>query len=201
MRRQKLRSLNLQVPAPRIVVATRNPGKLREFRTLLALAGWQVIGLSEAAIHRDVAETGCSFAENARLKAVGYSMDTELPVLGDDSGLEVVALGGEPGVRSARYAGPDASDSDRVRKLLRELEHNPGDRRAHFVCALAVAQHGEILCETEGMCRGEIATAPRGTQGFGYDPLFVVSELGCCRSLKADDRPVRRQKAGVGIRA
>ena len=178
MRRQKHRSLNLQVPAPRIVVATRNPGKLKEFRTLLAPAGWQAIGLCEAAIEKDVAETGSSFAENARLKALSYSRDTELPVLGDDSGLEVFALGGKPGVRSARYAGPDASDSDRVRKLLLELERNPGTRDARFVCALAMAQCGKILCETEGECRGEIATAPRGTQGFGYDPVFLVPESG-----------------------
>ena len=99
--------------------------KLKEFRALLAPAGWQVIGLSEAAIERDVAETGSSFAENARLKALGYSTETELPVLADDSGLEVFALGGKPGVRSARYAGPDASDADRVRKLLLELETPP----------------------------------------------------------------------------
>lgn len=171
-------NLNLHKPAPGIVIATRNSGKLREFRTLLAPAGWQVIGLSEAAIERDVAETGNSYAENARLKALGYSMDTGLPVLGDDSGLEVFALGGKPGVRSARYAGPHALDSDRVRTLLLELERNPGTREARFVCALAMAQCGEILCETEGECRGEIATAPRGTQGFGYDPVFVVPELG-----------------------
>jgi XTP/dITP diphosphohydrolase len=168
----------LQVSAPRIVVATRNPGKLREFRTLLAPAGWQVIGLSEAAIERDVAETGSSFAENARLKALGYSAETELPVLGDDSGLEVFALGGKPGVRSARYAGPAASDSDRVRKLLQELKLHPRNREARFLCALAMAQRGEILCETEGECRGEIAAAPRGTLGFGYDPVFLVSEMG-----------------------
>jgi XTP/dITP diphosphohydrolase len=170
---------NLPALAPRVVIATRNPGKLKEFRTLLAPAGWQVIGLSEAAVEKkDVPETGSSFAENARLKALGYSMDTGLPVIGDDSGLEVFALGGKPGVRSARYAGPDASDSNRVRKLLLELERHPGNREARFVCALAMAQCGKILCETEGECRGEIATDPRGTQGFGYDPVFVVPESG-----------------------
>ncbi len=169
---------NLLALAPRVVIATRNPGKLKEFRTLLAPAGWQVIGLSEAAVEKDVPETGSSFAENARLKALGYSMDTGLTVIGDDSGLEVFALGGKPGVRSARYAGPDASDSNRVRKLLLELERHPGNREARFVCALAMAQCGKILCETEGECRGEIATDPRGTQGFGYDPVFVVSESG-----------------------
>ncbi len=162
----------------KIVVATRNPGKLREFRSLLAPAGWQAVGLSEAAIEGDVAETGRSFAENARLKALGYSARTDLPVLGDDSGLEVFALGGKPGVRSARYAGADASDSDRVHKLLQELELHPGNRQARFLCALALAQHGEVLCEAEGECRGEIAAAPRGALGFGYDPIFLVPGMG-----------------------
>jgi len=171
-------NLNLKARATKIVVATRNPGKLSEFCALLAPAGWQVVGLSEAAIEGDVAETGDSFAANARLKALGYSARTELPVLGDDSGLEVFALGGRPGVRSARYAGADASDSDRVRKLLQELELHRGNREARFLCALALAQRGEIVCEAEGECRGEIAASPRGTLGFGYDPVFLVPGLG-----------------------
>ena len=175
----------------KIVVATRNPGKLSEFRALLAPAGWQVIGLSEAAIDRDVAETGSSFAENARLKAVGYSAETELPVLGDDSGLEVFALGGMPGVRSARYAGADASDSDRVRKLLQELGRQGGNRAARFHCALAMARRGEILCEAEGECRGEIAMAPRGTLGFGYDPVFFVPGLGLTFAELAEEEKNR----------
>ena len=171
-------NLNLKARATKIVVATRNPGKLREFCALLAPAGWQVVGLTEAAIEGDIAETGSSFAGNARLKALGYSARTELPVLGDDSGLEVFALGGKPGVRSARYAGADASDADRVRKLLRELELHRENREARFLCALALAQQGEIVCEAEGECRGEIAASPRGTLGFGYDPVFLVPGLG-----------------------
>ena len=165
-------------PFPRIVLATRNHGKLREFRALLQPAGWEMIGLSELSIQRDVAETGGSFAENARLKALAYAEETDLPVLADDSGLEVFSLGGKPGIESARYAGPGASDSDRVRKLLAELKLIRADRAARFVCALALARRGRMIMEAEGECRGEIALEPRGTHGFGYDPIFWFPDLG-----------------------
>jgi XTP/dITP diphosphohydrolase len=168
----------MQVPTPTIVLATRNQGKLQEFRALLEPAGWKVIGLSDLPITRDVAETGKSFAENARLKALSYSKDTDLPVLADDSGLEVFSLDGKPGIESARYAGPGASDADRIRKLLAVLERAGGSRAARFVCALAMAQWGALVLEAEGECRGEIAQEPRGDNGFGYDPIFLVPELG-----------------------
>jgi XTP/dITP diphosphohydrolase len=161
-----------------MVLATRNRGKLQEFRALLEPAGWEVIGLSDLSITRDVAETGKSFAENARLKAISYSNDTDLPVLADDSGLEVFSLDGKPGIESARYAGPGASDSDRVRKLLAMLERAGCSRAARFVCALAMAQWGALVLEAEGECRGEIAREPLGNNGFGYDPIFCVPELG-----------------------
>jgi XTP/dITP diphosphohydrolase len=161
-----------------MVLATRNQGKLQEFRALLEPAGWGVIGLSDLSITKDVAETGKSFAENARLKALSYSNDTDLPVLADDSGLEVFSLDGKPGIESARYAGPGASDADRVRKLLAVLEGAGGSRAARFVCALAMAQWGALVLEAEGECRGEIAQEPRGDNGFGYDPVFLVPELG-----------------------
>ena len=161
-----------------MVLATRNRGKLREFRVLLEPRGWQVLGLDDIGIEKDVAETGASFAENARLKAVSYSMGTDLPVLADDSGLEVFSLDGRPGIRSARYAGPHASDSDLIRKLLLELDQTGGARAARFVCALALAQLGAVVLETEGECRGEIAREPRGNNGFGYDPIFFLPELG-----------------------
>ncbi len=143
-------------PFPRIVLATRNQGKLHEFRALLQTAGWEMLGLSDLSIKRDVAETGGSFAENARLKALAYGEETELPVLADDSGLEVFFLGSRPGIESARYAGPGASDGERVRKLLAELERTGVDRSARFVCALALAHRGAIIKEAEGECRGEI---------------------------------------------
>jgi len=175
-----------------MILASRNQGKLREFRALLAPAGWEVIGLSDLAIERDVKETGNSFAENARLKALAYSKDTDLPVLADDSGLEVFSLGGRPGVASARYAGLDASDADRVRKLLAELEGGAGSRAARFVCALALAQWGSLLLEAEGECRGEIAPGPRGENGFGYDPVFLVPDLGRTFAELDEDEKNRR---------
>lgn len=170
--------MNPHRPIPTIILATHNQGKLREFRALLEPAGWEIIGLTDLSIRKEVEETGSSFAENARLKAAGYSRDTDLPVLADDSGLEVFSLGGRPGVESARYAGAGASDADRVARLLVELKQAGSARDARFVCALAMAQWGAIILEAEGECRGEIASEPRGAQGFGYDPVFWVPELG-----------------------
>ena len=161
-----------------VLVATRNPGKLREFRALLAPAGWSVLGLDDLAEPpTEPAEEGATFADNARVKALAVCEATELAVLADDSGLEVAALGGRPGVYSARYAGAHAADGDRIAKLLEELGAER-DRRARFVCALALAQKGTLLAEALGECRGEIAEQPRGSHGFGYDPVFLVPELG-----------------------
>ena len=112
------------------------------------------------------------------MKAIACSHDVRLPVLADDSGLEVDALGGRPGIYSARYAGPGASDSDRIRKLLQELESNGGGRKARFVCALALARDGTLLLEAQGECAGIIARTPSGSNGFGYDPVFFFPELG-----------------------
>jgi XTP/dITP diphosphohydrolase len=175
-------------PQNRIVVATRNRGKLREFRALLEPSGFEVICLSDLAILKDVDETGSTFAENARLKACCFSEETDLAVLADDSGLEVFALGGKPGIASARYAGPGASDGDRIYKLLSELELIQGGRQARFVCALALAQGGTILLETEGECRGEIVPEPHGANGFGYDPIFYFPQLGKTMAELTDDQ-------------
>ncbi len=163
---------------PTIVVATRNSGKLREFRTLLSPLNSDVLGLKDLSLDTEFEESGNTFAENARLKAIGYSLLTQFPVLADDSGLEVDALGGKPGIHSARYAGPGASDADRVRKLLEALGKAGGGRGARFVCALALAHRGVVLRESEGNCSGIIAEAPRGYNGFGYDPIFLFPELG-----------------------
>jgi XTP/dITP diphosphohydrolase len=160
-----------------LVVATRNNGKLREFRDLFCATGWRILGLPDLGIDRDHRETGSSFSENALQKALFYSMETEFPVLADDSGLEVSALGGRPGVLSARYAGPDAPDSEKIRKLLSELDASGGTREARFVCALALAGSGRLLLQAEGECLGMIAHHPRGSNGFGYDPVFRVPDL------------------------
>ncbi len=161
-----------------IVVATHNTGKLREFRNLLLPLKIRVLGLNDLAITDEFEESGNSFAQNARAKAIECSQMTPFPVLADDSGLEVEALGGRPGILSARYAGPGASDSDRVRKILEEVEKAGRGREARFVCALAVARSGHLLLESEGECRGIITKEPRGKNGFGYDPIFFFPELG-----------------------
>ncbi|NWG13093.1 MAG: XTP/dITP diphosphatase [Acidobacteria bacterium] len=161
-----------------IVLATRNAGKLRELRSLLSETGWRVHGLQEIAMPAEVEETGATFSENARRKAVAYSGRTDYPVLADDSGLEVFALGGRPGVVSARYAGEGAGDAERIANLLAELDQTHGGRDARFVCALALALRGHLLLEVEGECRGVIAPEPRGRRGFGYDPVFFFPQLG-----------------------
>ena len=167
---------------PTIVIATRNVGKLREFQTLLCPLNFDIRSLEDFAHNTEgveIEESGSTFAENARIKAIGYSRLVPFPVLADDSGLEVDALGGQPGIHSARYAGPDATDEDRIRKLLGELEKHKGEKwSARFVCALALAQNGEIIAQSEGSCSGVIIREMRGSQGFGYDPVFLFPEQG-----------------------
>ena len=166
-------------PGSRIlIIATRNSGKLREFRGLLRPLDKTILGLEDLSADAEVKESGGTFTENARLKAVGYSRITRHSVLADDSGLEVTALGGRPGIRSARYAGAGASDADRVRKLLEEIKSAGKGRAARFVCALALAQNGVLLSEALGECLGIIIDEPRGANGFGYDPVFLFPELG-----------------------
>jgi non-canonical purine NTP pyrophosphatase (RdgB/HAM1 family) len=168
----------VDLPGCVIVVATRNHGKLREFSQLLGQRFERVLGLEDIGFQGDIDETGSSFAENARLKARECSRHSPLPILADDSGLEVAALGGRPGVHSARYAGPNATDEERISRLLEELRCSASARDGRFVCALALAQSGRVLLEAEGECLGVIAEAPRGLEGFGYDPIFLLPRLG-----------------------
>jgi XTP/dITP diphosphohydrolase len=181
-------------------LATRNEGKLREFRTLLKPFGIQVLGLRELALPGDPEETGCSFAENARLKAQFFAQATNLPVLGDDSGLEIFALGRRPGIHSARYAGPHATDADRIRKILIELQTAEGGRDARFVCALALVQQDRILAEAEGTCEGVILEHPRGGRGFGYDPVFSLPDLGKTFAELDEDEKNSRSHRGNAVR-
>lgn len=164
---------------PRLLIATSNPGKLREYRSLLHDVPFGLVSLQDARINLDVAETGQTYVENAILKAATLAEASGLLTLADDSGLEVDALGGEPGVRSARYAGDNATDADRIRYLLSRLHGVPPEKRtARFVCVIAIARpdgHADVV---SGEVGGLIATAPRGHQGHGYDPVFVVPELG-----------------------
>lgn len=158
-----------------IVVATKNAGKIKELRELLADLPLQLKSLDEFPKLVEAEETGASFAENAVIKAQSYALQTELWSLADDSGLEVEALDGAPGVFSARYAGENATDEEKIAKLLRELDKTADCRRlARFVCAMAISdEKGAIRFLTEGVCRGKIAVTSRGANGFGYDPIFV----------------------------
>ena len=166
---------------PILVVATRNAGKLREFQTLLDPLDYDIRSLDDFSAETEgvkIEESGSTFTENARLKAEGYSRLIPFPVLADDSGLEVDALCGRPGIHSARYAGTDASDADRIFKLLGELESRGSERSARFVCALALARNGEVFAQAEGSCSGVVINEARGTNGFGYDPVFLFPDLG-----------------------
>lgn len=164
----------------RLLVATGNRGKQREYRALLA--GWPVelVFPQDVGVDVEVEESGETFKENAVLKARAFAQASGLLTLADDSGLEVDVLGGAPGVRSARYAGPGASDADRYLKLLRELEGVPRERRtARFRCVVALATPEGEVYTADGVCEGWITEEPRGEFGFGYDPVFYVSECGC----------------------
>jgi XTP/dITP diphosphohydrolase len=159
----------------KILVATHNQGKLGEYAELLADLPVEWVSLSDVGIKTDVEETGLTFEENAHIKATAYARKSGLLTLADDSGLEVEALYGAPGVQSARYAGPGASDEDRYRLLLANLEDVPDEKRkARFVCVIAIATpHGKVF-SAEGVRGGYIAREPRGEHGFGYDPVFFV---------------------------
>ena len=168
----------------KVLIATRNRGKLREYADLLAdlTAGGQPIewvSLADLGIEREVEETGTTFEENARLKATAYARESGLLTLADDSGLEVDALGGAPGVHSARYGGPELDDEGRYRLLLEALKDVPeGKRSARFRCVVAITTPEGELHTAEGTCEGRIAREPKGEHGFGYDPVFVVEEYG-----------------------
>jgi len=163
----------------RIEVATSNPGKLREYRELAGDQPIRLESVSGLAALAPFDESANTFAENSVGKALYYSRFTSEPVITDDSGLVVPALGGAPGVHSARYAGPDASDADRVAKLLTEMRGKTGsDRRAHFICVLTLAQAGRAIAVFSDTVDGVLANEPRGAGGFGYDPIFCLEKLG-----------------------
>jgi XTP/dITP diphosphohydrolase len=163
----------------KLLVATNNPGKVREYEALLEGLPLTLTYLVQEGLDVEVEETGSTFAENARLKAMAYARASDLWTLADDSGLEVDALGGEPGTYSARYAGQGASDEDRYRLLLRKLEGVPWEQRtARFRCVIAVATPQGEIRTAEGTCEGIIAFEPKGEHGFGYDPVFYMPEHG-----------------------
>ena len=161
--------------ACQLLIATTSEGKRGELRQLLSLLPVSLLDLRNFPTIERVAETGNTFVENASLKAVGYAIQTGLMTLADDSGLEVDALGGAPGVRSARFAGEHRSDAERIRTLLTALASiDESKRSARFVSAVVIADaNRKILNVSVGRCEGQIALAPRGAGGFGYDPVFI----------------------------
>ena len=156
-----------------LLIATHNPGKLREFAAIFADLDLNLRTLDDLGIHEDIEETGTTFEQNARLKAEGYAALTGLPTLADDSGLEVAALNGEPGVYSARYGG--VKGEAQLRYLLNKLEGVPFNARlARFICVIGLKRPGAEPEFVEGTLPGVIEFEPRGTGGFGYDPLFYL---------------------------
>ncbi len=163
----------------RLLIATHNRGKLLEYRELFAGLPLDLATLDDVGIPEDVEETGTTFAENARIKAVAYARGSGLLTLADDSGLEVDALGGEPGVYSKRYAGEGAGDAERINFLLIKMKDVPAEaRHARFCCAIAIALPSGQVWEMDGSVDGELLFAPRGTNGFGYDPIFFFPRFG-----------------------
>ena len=186
----------------RLLVATLNPGKVREFDEALIPGGIEVCGLDTLNDMTPIEETGDTFEANARQKAEGYSLRTELLVLADDSGLEVDALGGEPGVNSARYGG-EGNDDGRNRLVLERLREvtDPEARTARFRCVLAVARAGRTLATFEGVIEGRILDEPAGDNGFGYDPLFFHPESGCTTAQLTTAQKRRVSHRGQAIAA
>lgn len=156
-----------------LLIGTKNKGKIKELKKFLAGLPFEIKSLDDFENIIEPEETGATFSENAALKAEYYSLKTGMFSLADDSGLEVKSLGGAPGVFSARYAGENSTDADKIAKLLDELKKKD-DRQAKFVCSMAISDNlGKIIYEANGISEGEIAITPSGTNGFGYDPVFI----------------------------
>ena len=186
---------------PRLLIATNNAGKAAEFRQLLDGCGWQLVTPAELGLKREVEEAGETYAENAAQKALQYAQASGLVTLADDSGLEVDALGGRPGVHSARYAGADRTDEERVAKLLEELAGVPDENRtARFRAVIAVADGKGRVELVEGTVEGRIAREPRGTNGFGYDPVFLLPERGMTTAELPSDEKHAVSHRGVAAR-
>jgi len=188
----------------KLLVATNNPGKVKEYKELLAGLPLELTYPAQEGLDIEVDETGGSFAENARLKAVAYARASGLLTLTDDSGLEVDALGGEPGIHSARYAGSGASDEKHYQLLLEKLRQVPWEERtARFRCVIAVATPEGQIHTAEGTCEGIIAFAPKGEHGFGYDPVFYFQEYGMTMAelpLEIKNQVSHRARAMQGAR-
>jgi XTP/dITP diphosphohydrolase len=184
-----------------LLIATRNAGKLEEISRLIAGASIQTVSLADVGVDREVDETGETFEANSTLKASTYARLSGLPTLADDSGLEVDALGGEPGVRSSRYAGDDATDADRVAFLLGRLQNEGrGPWRARFRCVIAIAWRHDDVELHAGVCEGVVIDTPRGSNGFGYDPVFLIPDLGRTMAELSPAEKNRVSHRGMAVR-
>lgn len=183
----------------KLIVATKNKGKLKEIREILD--GVEVIGLCDLPLSLDIVEDGSTFEENALKKAEVLMRELSAPVLADDSGLEVDALGGRPGVFSARYAGENASDEDNMNKLLDELGNTPTDQRgARFVCVMCLVTPDGKHYTARGETKGRILNAPQGENGFGYDPLFYNEEYAKTFAQLSSDEKNELSHRGRALR-
>jgi XTP/dITP diphosphohydrolase len=182
-----------------VYCATSNPGKLREFGAILegAISVAPLLGLGEIPVCE---ETGTSFEENAIQKALYYSRFCEAPLFVDDSGLEVDALGGAPGVHSARFAGPAATEEENNRLLIENMK-GISDRTARFVCVVGLAQAGRLLATFRGSVEGQLLDEPRGPNGFGYDPLFFYPPFGCSFGEVPSEKKMTVSHRGKALRA
>jgi XTP/dITP diphosphohydrolase len=162
---------------PTLLLATNNPGKLEEMRSLLAGLPLELVTPAQVGLNFEVLEDGQTYAENASRKALAFNRASGLATLADDSGLEVDALGGQPGLRSHRLAPwPDATDTDRRAYLLQQLQGRPRPWKAHFHCTIAIVTRDGTVIYADGECPGEIIPDERGSNGFGYDPIFYIAE-------------------------
>lgn len=186
-----------------LVLATRNPHKVDEMRALLADLDIELVGLDAFANAPEPEETGETFSENAQIKAASAARATDLPALADDSGICIDALGGRPGVRSARWAGPGSGAQEWIARTLTEMMGVPDARRtARYVCVLALAApDGRILGEAEGIFEGRIAHAPRGAGGFGYDPIFLLPDGSRTAAELTPDEKNALSHRGKAVRA
>jgi XTP/dITP diphosphohydrolase len=187
----------------KLVLATKNRGKVTEIRGLLGLAAQknvEVLTLADMPTVKDPREEGKTFSENARIKALHYAAAYRVLCIADDSGLAVDALGGRPGVRSARYAGTQATDEENNAFLLDDLKPHPGPWKAAFVCVAVCALPGRVIAEASGRIAGEIVPVPRGNGGFGYDPVFLVGGTGKTMAELSTEEKNRISHRGQAVR-
>lgn len=184
-----------------IIIATKNKGKAKDFEALLEPMGYKVLTLHDVAPHMDVEETGDTFEENAILKAAAIAEELQATVIADDSGLEIDALGGEPGVFSARYSGEEKNDSSNIDKVLQKMvQVRENERTARFRCVLAMAAPGKETVLFKGVCEGLITTERKGDNGFGYDPIFYVPSLDKTMGQMKPDEKASISHRGNAIR-